>query len=182
MTPDADFLKFLNESLEQATLASFIGILVASAASVAVGRSLILLANQVRPWRLLLGIGINTIRFLMTCVVWIALPYFLGKFVWGSSLPLNLHIVVVALAFAPLSSAWLGLVPYFGRGILRFLYFLSFTLLFIYFILLGFENNVFILLPLGLIIMTILNLGILNPLQNFAAGRKVITNFKDFRV
>ena len=181
MTPDPDFLQSLTEALENAGLGSFLFLMLASAASVAIGRSLILLANRVSPWRLVLGLGVSALRFLVACALWVSIPYVLGRYLWNSSIPLDLFMVIVAVAFAPLGSAWLGLVPYFGRGILRFLYLLSFTLLFLFLILLGFENRVFIMLPLGFVLMSVVNLVFLNPLQSIAAGRKLVFDFRGFR-
>ena len=183
MTADPDFLAAMTEALAQrGGLASFYVLMLVTAISVALGRSLILLANQIKPWRLGISLLVNALKFLVSCAVWITLPYLLGTYFWDADISLAVLVVLVAQAFAPLTAAWLGLLPYFGRGILRLLNFVSFTLLFIFLGLLGFENRLFILLPLGFIFMSVINLLLLNPLQRLAAGRKLVLDFKAFRV
>jgi len=181
MIPEPSYSDFLNQLLETTTVWSVVGMLIISAIATTIGGSIILLANQIRPWRLVGSLGIETSRFLVNSLVWILLSFYFAKMFLNSSIKFEFFIATVAIAFSPLSSAWWGLLPYFGKGIIRLLYFISYIFLFFLFMTLGFDDYVFILFPLGFVMSLLINSFIINPLASYVAGSRIVYSYKKLR-
>ncbi|MEL7234460.1 MAG: hypothetical protein AAGK74_08190, partial [Chloroflexota bacterium] len=115
--------------------------LVLSSLSVSVGRSYMLLANHIRPLRLAVSMLYGVVVFGFSLLVWTTAVYWAGRLYFDIDFTWNYWEItgIVILAFAPLSQAWIGLLPYVGGCWVRFLYVLCVLLLYLYTIIIGFQ-------------------------------------------
>ncbi len=149
--------------------------------SVTLGRSLILLANQVPPWRFAASLVVAAGTFAFTYLVWVGAIYLVGTRFPNATLPLKDVAALTATGYAPLSLAIFGLMPYVGSCLVRLLYVASATFLYVLLMTLGFGwQGALIVLASASLIMGVAQFTILRPLiwlQNWVAGRSLIRNY-----
>lgn len=151
--------------------------------SVTLGRSLILLANQVPPWRFVASLLVAALTFAFTFFVWVGTIYLLGS--RFTSLMLTPHDVtaLTATGYAPMSLAIFGLMPYVGSCLVRLLYVASAGALYVILMSLGFGwQGALIILVAAAAIMGLAQFTVLRPLvwlQNWVAGRSLVRNYRE---
>lgn len=92
-------------------------VLVVAGVSQALGQSIALFANRVRPRRFLLASTVSAAVFVASVVVWAAALDLAAMVLTDARTPLGRVVAVVGLGHAPRLLAFLTLVPYFGTGI-----------------------------------------------------------------
>jgi hypothetical protein len=92
-------------------------VLAVAGVSQALGQSVALFANRVRPRRFLLASAVSAGVFVASVVVWAAALDLAALVLTEARTPLDRVVAVVGLGHAPRLLAFLTLVPYFGTGI-----------------------------------------------------------------
>lgn len=105
---------------------SFVIVLIAGL-SERVGQSVVLFANEVKPHRFVYSLLIGALLFVGGYVLWVVSIYLVAVLLFRPDASLQAVIRAVGLGYAPLFLGFLGLIPYFGEGILTLLYFWVFT-------------------------------------------------------
>lgn len=84
--------------------------------SEAMGQSIVLFINRVRPKRYMLALGISTASNMIGYLLWVGVIWLVGTFIFGRT---DLQIVAIAaavgLAYAPQILAFFELLPYWGN-------------------------------------------------------------------
>jgi hypothetical protein len=95
--------------------------------SEAIGQIVVLFANEVKPRRMVMSLVLSAFLFLGGYVLWVASIWLIAVILFRpDTSPINV-IRAVGLGYAPLLFGFLGVLPYFGGGILNLLYFWGFT-------------------------------------------------------
>lgn len=89
-------------------------ILILAGISVALGQSVVLLANRVTPRRFVISLLLNGVLFVGGLVIWSAIFAMVGRFIYGVTIPFSQFSRVVSLAYAPLLFGFFILLPYMG--------------------------------------------------------------------
>lgn len=85
--------------------------------SEAVGQSVVLFINRVRPVRFVLSLGISTLSNLFGYLLWTVTVWLLARYVFGVQTPLLMIASAVGLAYAPQILSIIELTPWLGGGI-----------------------------------------------------------------
>ncbi len=133
-TADADDVRDVMQligqqpNMQYVLLIGLLPVLLLAGLSEAIAQSIVLFANQVRPLRFIAVILLNSTVFILIYLNWVFSIWVLSKYVLGLDQVVVIVpvMVVVAAAYTPLYFAFLGIIPYFGRGIIAFLYLLVF--------------------------------------------------------
>ncbi len=157
-------------------------IVLITSVSATLGRSLILLANQVPPWRFAGSLIIAALTFAFTFFVWVGAIYIVGRRFPNVTLTLHDATALTASGYLPLVLAIFGLMPYLGSCLVRILYVTSAALLYIILMTLGFGwQGALIVLGAAAVIMGVAQFTLLRPLiwlQNWVAGRSLVRNYR----
>jgi predicted Abi (CAAX) family protease len=108
------------ESLPQGNTLAFLVVLVAGL-SLAVGQSIILFINQVRPLRFFLSLLLNAILFTFGFLFLVTSTWLIGLLPGLVQVPWGAIARVLGLSYAPLLFSFLGALPYAGVPILNVL-------------------------------------------------------------
>lgn len=161
---------------------AFASTLLLISVSVTLGRSFLLLANGVNPTRFVLSLLVSAVTFLFTYFVWVGVIYLVVDRLYGESITLLYTAKLVTLALSPLSLALLGVLPYFGRAIVRFLYVVGAVDLYVLLGALGLaRQQIITTLALAIAIFALAQFTVLRPLtwmQNRAAGRQLRRQYR----
>jgi len=103
-------------------------VLVASI-SEALGQFYVLLANRVRPVRLVLTLSINVLIFVLGFFFTVFTVWVVGRFVFGYEGATYAVIPAVGVSYVPLTLGFLSAIPHFGVGIVYTLYLAVYALL-----------------------------------------------------
>ncbi len=90
--------------------------------SEALGQSIVLFANQVKPRRFALSLVISSLLFVFNYAVLVTSVWLIATYIFGEQQPVANVLRAVGLGYAPLLLGFLGIIPYFGNGILNILY------------------------------------------------------------
>ncbi len=101
--PDGSFLAFAT-------------VLLAGMAT-ALGQSVVLFVNQVSPRRFGFTVLVSSALYVFNYLVWALSLWGIGRWVFGSSVPLEQTVRTVGLGYAPLLFSFLAFVPFFGVGL-----------------------------------------------------------------
>jgi len=104
-----------------------VAIVLVAGLSERIGQSVILFVNEIGPRRFVISIFIGSVLFLGGYVLWIASIWVIATLLFRPDVSLLAVIRAVGLGYAPLVFGFLGLIPYFGTGILTILYFWVFV-------------------------------------------------------
>lgn len=85
--------------------------------SSALGQSLVLVANRVRPTRFVASLLLSATLFVLTAAFWSTSLWVLAARLFDAPRPLATAVRTVGLAHAPQTFAFVVLVPYFGSGL-----------------------------------------------------------------
>lgn len=91
-----------------------LAILLASGFSNAIGQSVALFANRVRPWRFVASLALGALLFALSVLVWGAAVTALASLAFSQPAEPRQVAQIVGLAHAPRLFAFLVLTPYFG--------------------------------------------------------------------
>ncbi len=94
-----------------------LAVLAVAGVSQALGQSVALFANRVRPRRFVLASAVSAGLFVASVVIWAAALDLSAALLADARAPLDRVVAVVGLGHAPRLLAFLALVPYFGTGI-----------------------------------------------------------------
>ncbi len=89
-------------------------VMVLARFSEAVGQSVVLFANRIRPWRFWLSLIANTVGFIAIYIAWIASIWIVLRLPFGLPVRFSSLALALALAYAPMMWSFLGALPYFG--------------------------------------------------------------------
>lgn len=93
----------------------YVGAIVAMAgASLLLGQSVVLLANQVTPGRFVLSLGLNAVLYALGLVFWAASIWIVARALFGAGATLGAAMWAVGIGSAPLLFGFLVLLPYLG--------------------------------------------------------------------
>lgn len=153
----------------------------------AVGNSVILLANRIRPFRFLLAIIANALLYLFSYFVSAASLALIATQVFGLVVDFPFFFSVVALSYIPILFSVLSFLPYFGYPINLLLYGIS--AIFLVRILIAATSlttlSAFFCTILGFIFLSSIRATVGRPVIHFgqwvvstAAGRKLENNIE----
>ena len=94
-----------------------LGILLAGGISNALGQSVALFANRVRPRRFVASLVVGAVLFAATVTIYSAALAVASSLGWNRTASLSDIVTVVGLAHAPRLFAFVALVPYFGTAL-----------------------------------------------------------------
>lgn len=83
----------------------------------ALGQSVVLFINRVKPRRFVLTVFISSALYVFSYAVWAASLWGLGRVLFGSEAPLNEVVRTVGLGYAPHLFSFLAFVPFLGIGL-----------------------------------------------------------------
>lgn len=90
-------------------------IMLLAAVSEAVGQSVVLFLNRVRPWRFALAVGLAVVSNIIGYMLWSLVIWLAVRLVFGVQVDFVAALVVVGLAYAPQLFAFFEMTPYFGN-------------------------------------------------------------------
>ena len=95
----------------------YIALLVVSLASIsgALGQSIVLFINRVRPRRFILALGISAANQMLGFVLWAVIVWLVSTYIFGATQAFVAVAAAVGLAYAPQLLAFFELVPFFGN-------------------------------------------------------------------
>ncbi|MEX1019526.1 MAG: hypothetical protein WDZ49_07700 [Litorilinea sp.] len=85
-------------------------------ASKALGQSVILFINRVRPLRFALALIIGVIQYVGGFLVWTTSLWLVGTYGFETSATWSMMAIAVGVAYAPQTLAFFELTPFFGNG------------------------------------------------------------------
>lgn len=94
--------------------------------SEAIGQSVVLFANRVKPARFLLSLLVAMLLFVVGYLLWAGSLWLLMQWLLETPIEWPLVAGAVAVSFIPLLLAFLGFLPYAGQPIMQLLYVISF--------------------------------------------------------
>lgn len=83
--------------------------------SAAIGQSLVLFINRIRPWRFAVALLLSVVSYLAGYVVWTTAVWAVGVYLFGAQASWVALAAVVGLAYAPQILSFFELVPFFGN-------------------------------------------------------------------
>jgi predicted Abi (CAAX) family protease len=86
--------------------------------SLAVGQSIILFINRVKPIRFVFSLLLNAVLFLFGFLFLVFSTWLICRLPWSVDVPFATLVKVIGLAYAPLLFSFLGALPYLGYPIL----------------------------------------------------------------
>ena len=89
-------------------------IVAAAGASLLLGQSAVLLANQVTPGRFVLSLGLNAVLYGLGLVFWAGSIWLIARTLFGATPTLGAAMWAVGMGSAPLLFGFLVLLPYLG--------------------------------------------------------------------
>lgn len=119
LTLDAAIFRMVQTTADVQRLALLIVFLAGVAQ--ALGQSVVLFANQVRPARFIASLLLSGAIFVLGYVAWIATVWLIGVYGFGGDPPLTGVIYAVSLGYTPMLFSFLILAPYLGNGIAHLL-------------------------------------------------------------
>lgn len=91
-------------------------VVVLASMSEAMGQSIVLFINRVRPKRYMLALGISTASNMIGYLLWVGVIWLVGTFIFGrTDLQVAAIAAAVGLAYAPQILAFFELLPYWGN-------------------------------------------------------------------
>jgi hypothetical protein len=87
-----------------------------AAISEAIGQSIVLFINRLRPWRFVLAQAIAIVSHIIGYMIWAFSIWLAVWFVFGVREPLVATFAVVGLAYAPQLFAFFEMMPWIGNG------------------------------------------------------------------
>lgn len=105
----------VQSSPEGATLA--LTVVLFAGVSTALGQSVILFINRVKPRRFILTVGISSALYVFSYAVWGASLWALGHLLFGSDASFGEVVRTVGLGYAPHLLSFLAFVPFLGIGL-----------------------------------------------------------------
>lgn len=84
--------------------------------SEALGQSIVLFANQIKPKRFAITLLISAVSHLFGYALWAIIVWFIGVRIFGHSQPFFMTASAVGLAYAPRLVAFFVLIPFLGNG------------------------------------------------------------------
>jgi GAF domain-containing protein len=90
--------------------------------SEALGQSIVLFANRVRPLRFVASLIVQAVLFLGGYIAWVTSIWLIGQALFNRTVPYMDVMRAVGLAYVPLVFGFMALLPYLGSPIIRFLY------------------------------------------------------------
>ena len=153
----------------------------------AIGNSVILLANRIRPFRFTLALIANAILFLFGYFTWALSLSLVANRVFGQAVDYQFFFSIVALSYIPILFSLFSFFPYFGYPINLLLYGIS--AIYLVRILVAATDltttSAFFCAILGFIFLTVIRATIGRPVIHFgqwvvstAAGRKLENNIE----
>ena len=106
-------------------LLSFMVVLLAGL-SEAIGQSVVLFVNEVKPRRFVASLIVSAILFAGGYVLWVSSTWAVAAVLFRPEASILDVMRAVGIGYAPLLFGFLSLIPYFGRGINNVLYFWAF--------------------------------------------------------
>ncbi len=99
--------------------------------SAAIGQSVVLFANRVKPLRFVISLLTAMLIYVLSFLFWVTIVW--GLLNWGLDIAVDWTTLAgaVAVSYIPLLLAFLGFLPYAGQPILQLLYVISFYYLII---------------------------------------------------
>jgi hypothetical protein len=104
------------------------GVVMVAGISLLLGQSVILFLNQVKPGRFALSLVINGILLGVGWIVWSAVVWGIGRWLFTEEPRFALVLRLVGLSYAPLVFGFLILMPYLGPFVQRVLFAWSFII------------------------------------------------------
>lgn len=104
-------------------------VLVLAGLSEALGQSVVLFANRVRPARFVISLLISALLFVAGVFFWFGSIALVAQFVFGRDVNLEHLALGVAYSYIPLIFGFLALIPYFGQRIIQLLYVYTYVIL-----------------------------------------------------
>lgn len=108
---------FLELSNADQGLRVAIAVILLAGLSQAIGQSIVLFVNRVRPFRFVLSLFMSALLYLATYAFWVISIWLVVDFVFGLKFPLLSISQALALCYAPQLLAFLIALPYFGMPI-----------------------------------------------------------------
>jgi len=96
-------------------------VVLAAGLSLAVGQSIILFINQVKPVRFVFSLLITAILYLFGFLFLVFSTWLITLLPWSAQVPLSSLVRVLGISYAPLLFGFLGALPYLGGPILTLL-------------------------------------------------------------
>lgn len=95
----------------------YIALLVVGLASIsgALGQSIVLFINRVRPRRFILSLGISAANQVLGYVLWAGIVWLVSTYIFGATQTFVAVAAAVGLAYAPQLLAFFELMPFFGN-------------------------------------------------------------------
>jgi len=91
-------------------------VVVLASISEAMGQSVVLFINRVRPRRFMLALGISTASNMIAYLLWVGVIWLMGTVMFGrEDLPITAIAAAVGLAYAPQILAFFELLPFWGN-------------------------------------------------------------------
>lgn len=96
----------------------YIALLVVALASIsgALGQSIVLFINRVRPRRFILALGLSTANQMLGFVLWAVIVWLVSSYIFGATQTFVAVAAAVGLAYAPQLLTFFELIPFFGNG------------------------------------------------------------------
>lgn len=97
----------------------YVALFVVALASIsgALGQSIVLFINRVRPRRFVLSLGISTANQMLGFVLWAVTVWLVTSYIFGATQSFVAVAAAVGLAYAPQLFAFFELMPFFGNGL-----------------------------------------------------------------
>jgi len=126
--------------------------------SEAIGQSVVLFANRVRPSRFLLSLLVAILLFVIGFFLWAGSLWLIMSYLLDVPMEWPMIAGAVAISYIPLVLAFLGFLPYAGQPILQLLYFISFYYLVTLLIRVSPLNfgNSFVVAAIGLVLVLLI--------------------------
>ena len=95
----------------------YVALLIVGLASIsgAIGQSIVLFINRVRPRRFVLSLGISTATQMLGFVLWAVIVWLVSTYFFGATQAFVAVAAAVGLAYAPQLLAFFELTPFFGN-------------------------------------------------------------------
>jgi hypothetical protein len=90
--------------------------------SESIGQSVVLFVNEVSPRRVVFSLVVGALLFVGGYVLWVVSIWVVALLLFDPTTDFRDVVAAVGLGYVPLFLGFLGLIPYFGAGILTLLY------------------------------------------------------------
>ncbi|MCB9139915.1 MAG: hypothetical protein H6642_16350 [Caldilineaceae bacterium] len=129
-TGSADPIELLSSAANWRSLV--IWLVVLAGLSEAIGQSVVLFANQVKPMRFVLSLLISALLNAVNFLIWVTLFWLFSTRILAAAVPSKMLFIVIGVSYIPLLLGFLGFLPYAGQPILQILYVWSYGLMAVY--------------------------------------------------